>query len=222
MSSLSNLSRATVMFVDDDAAMREVMALILAEEGFDAITAGDGIEALAELRKCTPDLIISDLHMPRMSGIEFLSVLRRRFPALPVIAISGAYTLGESSVAGVMADAFYPKGQCHPDELMRMIRQLMYEPLKRPTNYHPCQPARVQSARFGLDASGSSTMLLTCTDCLRTFSVASVSGTDDGELHAHCPTCRAHIQFVCDAAPGVQVTEAISPGQPGLQLGRVA
>jgi CheY-like chemotaxis protein len=93
---MSNLSTAMVMFVDDDAAMREVMALILAEEGFAAITAGDGIEALAELRGSTPDLIISDLHMPRMSGIEFLSVVRRRFPAIPVIAISGAYNLGES------------------------------------------------------------------------------------------------------------------------------
>ena len=95
----------------------------------------------------TPDLIISDLHMPRMSGIEFLSVVRRRFPAIPVIAISGAYDLSESFAAGVMADAYYPKGRRHPDELMRMIRQLMYEPLKRPTNYHPCQPPRVQSAR---------------------------------------------------------------------------
>ena len=143
VSSLADFSRATILFVDDDAAMREVMAMILGEEGFATVTASDGIEALAELRRCTPDLIISDLHMPRMSGIEFLSVVRRRFPAIPVIAVSGAFNLGESSAAGVMADAFYPKGQSHPDELMRMIRQLMYEPLKRPTNYHPCQPPRV-------------------------------------------------------------------------------
>src|SRR4029079_16016900 len=114
MNSESNSSTATVLFVDDNAAMREVMALILNEEGFAAITAEDGIEALAELRRSTPDLIISDLHMPRMSGVEFLSVVRRRFPAIPVIAISGAYNLGESSAAGVMADAFYPKGQWHP------------------------------------------------------------------------------------------------------------
>ena len=219
---MSDLSTATVMFVDDDAAMREVMALILAEEGFAAITAGDGIEALAELRGSTPDLIISDLHMPRMSGIEFLSVVRRRFPAIPVIAISGAYNLGESSAAGVMADAFYPKGQCHPDELMRMIRQLMYQPLKRPTNYHPCQPPRVQSARCGLDATGTTALSLTCTDCLRAFSVANVSGTDDGELHAHCPSCRALVQFTCDVMPIAPVPEMISAVQPRLHLGQVA
>jgi len=218
---VNSLSTATVLFVDDDAAMREVMALILGEEGFAAITAGDGIEALDELRKSTPDLIISDLHMPRMSGIEFLSVVRRRFPAIPVIAISGAYSLGESSAAGVMADAFYSKGQCHPDELMRMIRQLMYQPLKRPTNYHPCQPPRVQSARYGLDARGITSMLLTCTDCLRAFSVANVSGSDNGELHAHCPSCRAHIQFTCDVVPSTPV-QVISAAQPEVQLGQVA
>jgi len=219
---VSDLSTATVLFVDDDAAMREVMALILAEEGFEAITAGDGIEALAELRRSTPDLIISDLHMPRMSGIEFLSVVRRRFPAIPVIAISGAYNLGESSAAGVMADAFYPKGQCHPDEMMRMIRQLMYQPLKRPTNYHPCQPSRVQSARCGLDATGTTALSLTCTDCLRAFSVSNVSGTDDGELHAHCPSCRALVKFTCDVKPSAPVPEMISAVQPRLHLGQVA
>jgi hypothetical protein len=157
-----------------------------------------------------------------MSGIEFLSVVRRRFPAIPAIAISGAYDLGESSAAGVMADAFYPKGLCHPDELMRMIRQLMYEPLKRPTNYHPCQPPRVQTARYALDSRGLSELLLTCTDCLRAFSVANVSGSDNGELHAHCPSCRALVQFTCEVATNARMTEVMPAPQPGFQLGQVA
>jgi CheY-like chemotaxis protein len=222
VSKLSNSSRATILFVDDDTAMREVMALILGEEGFDVITAGDGVEALAELRRSIPDLIISDLHMPRMSGIEFLSVVRRRFPAIPAIAVSGAYDLPQSFAAGVMADAFYPKGQSRPDELISTIRQLMYKPLKRPTNYHPCQPPRIQSARSGRDGRGVPSLLLTCTDCLRAFPVANVSVGGEGDLHAHCPSCRALVQFTCDLAPGVPVTEVASEAQLGVQLGRVA
>jgi len=222
VTNISDSSRATILFVDDDAAMREVMALILSEEGFDVITAGDGLEALAELRMRTPDLIISDLHMPRISGVEFLSVVRRRFPSLPAIAVSGAYDLSQSYAAGVMADAFYPKGQSHPDELIKTIRQLMYKPLKRPTNYHPCQPPRVQAARTGIDGRGVPSLLLTCTDCLRAFPVANVSGTEDGDLHAHCPSCRAFVQFTCDATSGLPVTEMAQAAQPGLQLGRVA
>ena len=127
MSNVTDFSRATILYVDDDPAMREVMSLILSEEGFDVVTASDGIEAIAELRGWTPDLIISDLHMPRMSGIEFLSVVRRRFPAIPAIAMSGAFDLTQSFAAGVMADAFYPKGQSQPDELMHIIRDLIDE-----------------------------------------------------------------------------------------------
>ena len=44
---------------------------------------------MIELRQSLPDMIISDLSMPNMSGFEFLSVVRRRFPHIPVIAISG-------------------------------------------------------------------------------------------------------------------------------------
>lgn len=214
---MSNFSTATILFVDDDPAMREVVALILNEEGYDVSTASDGLDALAQLRSLTPDLIISDLHMPRMSGFEFLSVVRRRFPAVPVIAISGAYDLSESSAAGVMADAFYPKGCSHPDELMRTIRELMYKPLKRPTNYHPCQPPRVQTARNGRDDHGISRLLLTCTDCLRAFSVAHVSGTDEGELQAHCPSCRALVLFTCDVA-AAPMPDVMPSMQAGLQL----
>jgi len=219
---VSSLSAATILFVDDDPAMREVMALILSEEGFAVSTASDGLEALAQLRSAIPDLIISDLHMPRMAGIEFLSVVRRRFPVIPVIAISGAYDLCESFAAGVMADAFYPKAQSNPDELMGIIRQLMYKPLKRPTNYHPCVPARVQTAHSGQDGHGLPLLLLTCPDCLRAFPVANVSGTDNGELHAHCPSCTALVQFTCDEAAATPVTQMVPELQPGSMLRRVA
>ena len=217
----SDSSRATILFVDDDPAMREVMALILGEEGFDVVTAASGIDAIIELRRMTPDLIISDLHMPGMSGIEFLSVVRRRFPAIPAIATSGAYDLTQSHAAGVMADAFYPKGRSLPDELIETIRELMYKPLKRPTNYHPCQPPKIQSARTGFDGNRDPVLLLTCTDCLRAFSVANVFGCGDGTLHAHCPSCRAVVQFTCDAAQA-SLPEVVPTTQSGVQLDRVA
>jgi CheY-like chemotaxis protein len=66
-------------------------ALILKERGYEVRTAKDGFQALVERRGSRPDIIISDLRMPSMSGCELLSVVRRRFPRLPVIAISGEY-----------------------------------------------------------------------------------------------------------------------------------
>lgn len=75
-----------------------------------------------QLRRSLPDIIISDLSMPNMSGFEFLSVVRKRFPQIPVIAISGAYNGG---LGGVIADAFFFKGHYGPEELFDKIRSLL-------------------------------------------------------------------------------------------------
>src|ERR1700751_3727884 len=64
-------------------------AKILERRGFEARTAADGFAALVELRRSPPDILISDLRMPNMNGFELLSVVRRRFAHIPVIAISG-------------------------------------------------------------------------------------------------------------------------------------
>ena len=56
--------------------------------------------------------------MPQMSGFEFLSVVRRRFPQISVIAMSGAYHSGASVPGGVIADSFYTKGLGTPDVLL--------------------------------------------------------------------------------------------------------
>lgn len=67
-----------------------------------------GFSALFEIRQEMPDVILSDLNMPGMSGFEFLSVVRRRFPTILVIAMSAAFSGGGVQL-GVAADAFYEK-----------------------------------------------------------------------------------------------------------------
>ena len=99
-----------------------VFARLLQKEGYEVATAENGFDALLKLKHLLPDVIISDLNMPQMSGFEFLSVVRRRFPQISVVASSGAY--GSRVVpTGVLADVFFAKGQDDPETLLKLRKQ---------------------------------------------------------------------------------------------------
>jgi len=189
-------TQASILFVDDEPCMREMVAMLLSEEGYKVLTAADGLDALAQLRSVTPNLIISDLNMPRMSGFEFLSVVRRRFPSIPVIAISGAYDHGETLPDGVIADAFYPKSRCHPDELMRTVAELIASPVARATNYRPCYPHAVQTSRTVSRHDGTSTIMLTCPECLRAFADENIHEAGFGTQVAECAYCSTPVHYM--------------------------
>ena len=98
----------TLLVVDDDPAIRDVASGLLGDAGYSVITASDGVEALQVIGTAQPDLVITDLRMPHMSGFELLKILRERFPQLPVIAVSGEFT-GDALPSGVIADVFLSK-----------------------------------------------------------------------------------------------------------------
>lgn len=65
-----------VMVVEDDAALREIYSIRIAAEGYEIVSAGDGEEALAVAVREKPDLILSDVMMPKISGFDMLDILR--------------------------------------------------------------------------------------------------------------------------------------------------
>lgn len=119
-----------VLVVDDEAVNRELISEILVCEGFDVETAHDGLDAL-RLAEPMPDVIISDLNMPRMSGFEFLAVVRRKYPDVPLIAISGEFD-GNEVPPGVPADAYLPKGAFSLTQLRTKITNLLAASPRRP------------------------------------------------------------------------------------------
>src|SRR5580700_7237133 len=106
-------SSIKLLVVDDEPETRSLMSQIFHRIGHTVRAAEDGFSALDEIRNDVPDVILSDLNMPGMSGFELLSVVRRRFPGIQVIAMSGAFS-GESVQPGVAADAFYEKASGIP------------------------------------------------------------------------------------------------------------
>jgi CheY-like chemotaxis protein len=113
---------ARLLIVDDEPAIRTVISQVLTGIGYQVRSAEDGISALAEIRNQMPDIVLSDLNMPGMSGFELISIIHCSYPSIQVIAMSGAFS-GEEAPSGLAADAFYQKG-CGPGSLLKIIRAL--------------------------------------------------------------------------------------------------
>jgi len=76
---MSTPSKHEILIVDDEAAVRNCIAMLLQASGYDVSTAVNGFDALLQLKRKVPAIVLSDLNMPQMSGFEFISVVRRRF-----------------------------------------------------------------------------------------------------------------------------------------------
>lgn len=81
---------ATILLVDDEELLRAGVQEMLELQGFMVITAANGEQALACLAEKHIDLIITDLVMPKMDGIDFVQLLRKSWPDIPVIVVSGS------------------------------------------------------------------------------------------------------------------------------------
>lgn len=120
---MSTLLKHQILLVDDEPSVREILELLLSSAGYEVATAEDGFRALLALGKMTPDVVVSDLNMPRMSGFDLLSVVHSNFPKIVTVAMSGAYQ-GGTLPSGVIADGFYAKGE-HPKNLLKTLEQLL-------------------------------------------------------------------------------------------------
>jgi CheY-like chemotaxis protein len=78
-----------ILVVEDHAIMREVICEILEDAGHSVLSAGDGHEAMHQLASNRFDLVVTDIVMPEMDGIELIGELRRRYPETRIIAMSG-------------------------------------------------------------------------------------------------------------------------------------
>jgi CheY-like chemotaxis protein len=77
-----------ILIVDDEPALREILAAVLADEGYAVQMAADGRSALDLIATAPPDLVITDISMPRLDGWGLLTQIRQDDPTLPVLLIS--------------------------------------------------------------------------------------------------------------------------------------
>ncbi len=112
---------AHVLIVDDELNIRKVLAAMLKREGYEATMAADGEQALAVLARTPVDVVVTDLVMPRLGGMELLKRVSTEFPDVPVIVIT-AHGSVDSAVAALKAGAFdYITKPFEQEELKKVI-----------------------------------------------------------------------------------------------------
>jgi CheY-like chemotaxis protein len=190
-------SKHEILIVDDDESVRNSLVMLLQYSGYTVSTANHGFDALLQLKRKVPAIVLSDLNMPQMSGFEFLSVVRRRFPQVSVVAMSGAYHSGESVPGGVIADAFYSKGDGTPDVLLQLITGLIQTSAAHAVD-HGRESAPVWIPRNGKDSHGVPYVVLTCTECLRSFPLSVLTEDLQKIQETPCLFCPNTVRYIID------------------------
>ena len=98
--------RPKVLIVDDERAILDTVEILLRGEGFDAAVAQSGREALERFDDTSPDIVLTDIRMPGVSGLDLLEAVRDRDPEVPVILMTAQASL-QSAVKAVNQGAFY-------------------------------------------------------------------------------------------------------------------
>lgn len=86
-----------VLLVDDDPALRSTLRDMLEELDCEVTEAEDGVKGLAKLREAVPDIVITDIMMPNKEGISTISDIRKTHPSLPIVAMSGGGSTGNTT-----------------------------------------------------------------------------------------------------------------------------
>ena len=116
---------AKILVVDDDKLTRMMLGDALSEAGHEVIEADDGKKVVGLLRQHSPHILITDIIMPDQEGIETILLMKRDYPALPIIAISGKneyLTMAETFGANAIMSKPIDEKQLlmHVDELLKL------------------------------------------------------------------------------------------------------
>ena len=113
---------ATILVVDDEESVRGFFQQVLAGAGYEVSVARDGAEALQKVRERRFDLLVTDLVMPEREGLEIIGILRKEWPDLKIVAVSGAFGgtfLKAAQMLGANTSLLKP---ISPDQLLAAVQ----------------------------------------------------------------------------------------------------
>lgn len=121
---------AQILVIDDDPAIRETLCRVLCREGHSAVEAVDGRVGVERLKEQPADLVITDILMPEQEGLETIMMLRRDYPEVRIIAISGGGRHGFLDIlkyAQQFGAAYTLVKPFTPDELLKTVQRALLD-----------------------------------------------------------------------------------------------
>jgi DNA-binding response OmpR family regulator len=115
---------AKILLVEDDQFLREINADILKSEGYDVITAADGIEALSKIKSDSWDLILMDVVLPKMGGFEIVEqVKKEKQITTPIIFLTNSEYIEDKKRATDLGGIYAIKSSLTPPDLVALIKK---------------------------------------------------------------------------------------------------
>jgi chemosensory pili system protein ChpA (sensor histidine kinase/response regulator) len=120
-------ARPVVLVVDDSLTVRKITSRLLAREGFDVLTAKDGVDALQVLTEQLPDVILLDIEMPRMDGFEFTKTIKRdaKLSHIPIIMITSRTAEKHRNLAKELGVDLYLGKPFQEEDLLKSLREML-------------------------------------------------------------------------------------------------
>ncbi|HXH82245.1 MAG TPA: response regulator [Candidatus Tectomicrobia bacterium] len=125
------MSQPTILYVEDNEYNRKIVRQLLSRTAYRLIEAGDGEEALAMARSARPDLVLMDVQLPKLSGLEATRALRRQTETanVPIIVVTSFALSGDDRKAMEAGASAYLAKPYSPRELLDLIRKFLPEPV---------------------------------------------------------------------------------------------
>jgi DNA-binding NtrC family response regulator len=222
-----------ILVVDDEANLRRVLAAQLSRDGFEVHTAEDGEQAVAFIREHHVDLVISDLRMPKMGGMELLRWAQAEEPKLPVVILTAHGTVDNAVEALKIGAVDYISKPFDQDEVRRLVRKaLQVGELSHRDASHPGARGLPEGTRFGIIGGSKGVRdLYAVIDRVAatptTVLVTGESGTGKElvarALHEHSSrSARSFIKVNCAAIPQTLMESELFGYEKGAFTGAVS
>lgn len=119
------MQKKRILVIEDDDLSREGVTEVLADEGYEVMAAGNGEEGLALLSTYHPDVVLTDLHMPKLDGWGVIAQLQQRYPAMPVIIFTSDIEIDAMREAQRLGVQDFINKPLDLDDLLRRVKRVL-------------------------------------------------------------------------------------------------